>query len=159
MLHINIICVGKLKENYLKDAIDEYKKRLSRFCELNIIELNDEKIPDNSNEKIDNDIKEKEGKNIIGHLGKDAYNIALDLGGKQFDSIEFSKKIEDISFIKNNINFIIGGSLGLSKEVLDNVNEKVSFSRLTFPHQLMRLFLIEQIYRAFKIMNNEQYHK
>ena len=159
MLHINIICVGKLKENYLKDAIDEYKKRLSRFCELNIIELNDEKIPDNSNEKIDNDIKEKEGKNIISHLGNDAYNIALDLGGKQFDSVEFSKKIEDISFIKNNINFIIGGSLGLSKEVLDIVNEKVSFSKLTFPHQLMRLFLIEQIYRAFKIMNNEQYHK
>ena len=159
MLDSNIICVCKLRENYLKDAIDEYKKRWSRFCELNIIELNDEKIPDNSNEKIDNDIKEKEGKNIISHLGKDAYNIALDLGGKQFDSIEFSKKIEDISFIKNNINFIIGGSLGLSKEVLDIVNEKVSFSRLTFPHQLMRVFLIEQIYRAFKIMNNEQYHK
>ena len=152
MIHINIICVGKIKENYLKDAIEEYSKRLSKYCMLNITELIDEKIPNNPNIK--------EGKNIISQIKKDTYIICLDLKGKQYTSEDFSKKIENISLnFNSSITFIIGGSLGLSNEVLDKSNELISFSKMTFPHQLFRVFLLEQIYRAFKIINNENYHK
>lgn len=159
MLHINIVCVGKIKEVFFKDAISEYSKRLARFCSLNIIELPDEKIPDKSNDKIEQSIKEKEGKNILLHLKKDSFIIALDLRGIQLDSVSFSNKLEQISSINSFITFIIGGSLGLSQEVLDSCNLKLCFSKMTFPHQLIRIFLIEQIYRAFKISNNETYHK
>lgn len=159
MLHINIICVGKIKETFFKDAIQEYSKRLSRFCSLSITEIADEKIPDKTNEKIENDIKEKEGNNILSHIKKDSYVIALDLKGKEFDSIAFSKEISNISISSSNITFIIGGSLGISNKVLSACNEKICFSKLTFPHQLIRIFLLEQLYRAFKISNNETYHK
>lgn len=159
MLHINIICVGKIKETFFKDAIQEYSKRLSRFCSLSITEIADEKIPDKTNEKIENDIKEKEGNNILSHIKKDSYVIALDLKGKEFDSIAFSKEISNISISSSNITFIIGGSLGISNKVLSVCNEKICFSKLTFPHQLIRIFLLEQLYRAFKISNNETYHK
>jgi len=160
MIHINIICVGRIKETYLKDAIDEYRKRLSKYCILNIIELLDEKIPSNPSEKEIENIKIKEGKNIISQIKKDTYTISLDLKGKQYTSEEFSNKIENISLNFNStINFIIGGSLGLSQEVINNSNELISFSKMTFPHQLFRVFLLEQIYRAFKIINNENYHK
>lgn len=159
MLHINIICVGKIKEKFFKDAIIEYSKRLSRFCNLTITEVADEKIPDKVNEKVENDIKEKEGNNIMSHIKKDSYVIALDLKGSEFDSIEFSKKISNLSFTTSDITFIIGGSLGLSTKVLSACNEKICFSKLTFPHQLIRIFLLEQLYRAFKIANNETYHK
>lgn len=159
MLHINIICVGKIKETFFKDAIQEYSKRLSRFCNLSITEIADEKIPDKTNEKIENDIKEKEGNNILSHIKKDSYVIALDLKGKEFDSIAFSKEISNISISSSNITFIIGGSLGISNKVLSACNEKICFSKLTFPHQLIRIFLLEQLYRAFKISNNETYHK
>ena len=159
MLNITIICVGKIKEKFFTSAIDEYSKRLSKYCKLNILELPDEKIPDKVNESIEKSIKEKECNNIINHLKNDSYIIALDLNGKELDSIQFSKKIENISMQNSKITFIIGGSLGLTNTLLNMCNEKICFSKMTFPHQLIRIFLVEQIYRAFKISNGESYHK
>ena len=159
MLHINIICIGKVKEKYLKDAIDEYSKRLSKYCLLNIIELQDEKIPSITNLKIEEEIKNKECRKILPYIKKDSYIIALDLTGKQYSSEDFSKKIDNISLNNSSITLIIGGSLGLSSELLTNVNEKICFSKMTFPHQLIRVFLLEQLFRAFKISNNETYHR
>lgn len=160
MLHINIICVGKIKEKFFRDAIDEYSKRLNKYCSLNITELPDEKIPNNASDKELLIVKEKEGENILNNIKKDSYVICLDLKGKQFTSEEFSEKINNISINYNSsITFIIGGSLGISSKVLNTANELISFSKMTFPHQLFRVFLLEQIYRAFKIINNETYHK
>lgn len=149
MLHINIICVGKLKEKYLQDALSEYSKRLSKYCNLNIIELPDEKLPNNLNDSLINQIKQKESNNILSHIEKGSYVLALDLKGKQFSSEEFSKKITDISLNSfSSITFIIGGTLGLYENVLKNSNELICFSKMTFPHQLIRIFLLEQIFRA-----------
>lgn len=159
MLRVNIVCVGKVKESFFRDAILEYQKRLSRYCTLNIIEVPDEKIPDNSSDKLDEAIKSKEGDNIISHLVPNSYNIALDLTGKELSSTQLSDYINNLSISNSSITFIIGGSLGLSKKVLDMCDYKLSFSKLTFPHQLIRIFLLEQIYRSFKIINNEKYHK
>lgn len=160
MLHINIVCVGKIKEKYLQDAIAEYSKRLTKYCILNIIELNDEKLPQNINESLIYQIKEKESSNIISHIDKGSYVIALDLKGKQYSSEDFSQKLEDISLNNSsNITFIIGGTLGLSDEVRKISNELICFSKMTFPHQLIRVFLLEQVFRAFKISNNETYHR
>lgn len=159
MLHINIVCVGKIKESFFRDAIDEYSKRLSRFCTLNITELQDEKIPDKASEKIELSIKEKEGMNILNHIKKDSYVIGLDLKGKEFDSVAFSQEVEKIALTNSNLTFIIGGSLGLSPEVLASCDKLICFSKMTFPHQLIRIFLLEQLYRCFKISNNETYHK
>lgn len=160
MLHINIICVGKLKEKYLQDALSEYSKRLSKYCNLNIIELPDEKLPNNLNDSLINQIKQKESNNILSHIEKGSYVLALDLKGKQFSSEEFSKKITDISLNSfSSITFIIGGTLSLYENVLKNSNELICFSKMTFPHQLIRIFLLEQIFRAFKISNNETYHR
>ncbi len=159
MLSIQIICIGKLKEDYLKSAINEYSKRLSKYCKLHILELPDEKIPDKLNQNLSNDIKSKECSNIIKHIKNDSYIFALDLTGKQFSSEEFSSKIENISMTSSNITFIIGGSLGLTQELLNLCNEKICFSKMTFPHQLIRVFLLEQIFRAFKIANGETYHR
>ena len=159
MLSINIICIGKIKESFFKDAINEYSKRLSKYCNLNIIELSDEKLPSKLNDKIIDNIKNTEGKKILSHLKKDSYKICLDLHGKQFSSEEFSSKIDSISLNYNSsITFIIGGTLGISSEVLNSVDEKICFSKMTFPHQLIRVFLLEQLFRAFKISNNETYH-
>lgn len=159
MLSINIICVGKIKENYLKDAISEYSKRLSKYCNLNIIELPDEKLPSQLSQKNIDEVKNIEGNKILAHIKKDSYTICLDLKGKQFSSEEFSAKIDSIALnFNSSINFIIGGSLGLSKDVLEKANEKICFSKMTFPHQLIRVFLLEQLFRAFKISNNETYH-
>lgn len=159
MLSINIVCVGRIKEKFFRESIDEYSKRLSKYCKLEILELPDEKIPDKVNNSIINEIKEKECNNIINHLKKDSYIIALDLKGKEFSSEEFSKKLDDISMQNSKITFIIGGSLGLTNNLLSLANEKICFSKMTFPHQLIRIFLVEQIYRAFKISNGENYHK
>lgn len=159
MLSINIICIGKVREKSFKDSIDEYSKRLSKYCKLNILELPDEKIPDKINENISNEIKSKECNNIINHIKKDSYIICLDLKGKEFSSEEFSKKIENISMQNSTITFIIGGSLGLTDKLLNLSNEKICFSKMTFPHQLIRIFLLEQIFRAFKISNGETYHR
>ena len=159
MLTINVICIGKVKEKFFRDAIDEYSKRLSKYCKLNILELPDEKIPDKLNLNLENEIKNKECENIINHIKKDSYIICLDLKGKQFSSEELSKNIENISMQYSNITFIICGSLGLNEKILNIANQKICFSKMTFPHQLIRIFLLEQIFRAFKISNGETYHR
>ena len=159
MLNINMICVGKIKENYLKDAISEYSKRLSRFCNLNIIELQDEKLPEKLNGSIISEVKNKECSKMIQLVKKDSYIICLDLKGREFSSEDFSKKIENIALnFNSSITFVIGGTLGLNEEILSLANEKICFSKMTFPHQLIRVFLLEQLFRAFKISNNETYH-
>jgi 23S rRNA (pseudouridine1915-N3)-methyltransferase len=159
MLSIEIICVGKLKENYLKDAIAEYTKRLSKYCHIQITQLQDEKLPNKLNESVIEEIKQKESNKILEHIRKDSYVICLDLSGKQFTSEEFSSKIDNIGLNYNSsITFIIGGTLGLTNEVLSCANEKICFSKMTFPHQLIRVFLLEQIFRAFKISKGETYH-
>ena len=159
MLTINILSVGKIKEDYLKNAINEYIKRLSKYCKLKIIELQDEKIPENINEKIAEDLKNKEAERMLKHIKKDTYCICLDLKGKELTSEEFSKKIQDISNISSSITFVIGGTLGIGEEILNLSKEKICFSKMTFPHQLIRIFLLEQIFRGFKISNNETYHR
>lgn len=160
MLHINIICIGKIKEKFFKDALQEYNKRLSKYCSLKILELPDEKIPLKTNDKITSSIKKKECNNIISNLPKDSYIICLDLKGKQYSSEEFASHISDISInIKSNITFIIGGTLGISSELLNICDEKICFSKMTFPHQLIRVFLLEQLFRSFKILNGETYHR
>ena len=159
MLTINVICIGKIKEKFFKDAIDEYSKRLSKYCKLNILELPDEKIPDKINQNIENEIKSKECDNIINHIKKDSYVICLDLKGKEFSSEEFSASIDKISMQNSKITFVIGGSLCLTNKLLSLADEKICFSKMTFPHQLIRIFLLEQLFRAFKISNGENYHK
>lgn len=160
MIHINVICVGKLKEKYLQDALSEYSKRLSKYCSLTIAELPDEKLPDKLNSSLIEMIKEKESNNIISHIEKNSYVLSLDLKGKQYSSEEFSAKINNISLnISSNVTFVIGGTLGLSEKALKYSNELICFSKMTFPHQLIRVFLLEQIFRAFKISNNETYHR
>ncbi len=159
MLNIHIVCIGKVKESYLKDAISEYSKRLSKYCKLTILELPDEKIPDKLNESLANEIKEKESNAILHHIKKDSYIICLDLAGKEFSSEDFSKNLENLSLQTSHITFVIGGSLGLSSEILKKAHQKICFSKMTFPHQLIRVFLLEQIFRGFKISNGETYHR
>lgn len=159
MLTINVICVGKIKETFFKEAINEYSKRLSRYCKLEILELPDEKIPNNPSNKTTLEIKEKECNNIITHIKKDSYVICLDLKGKQLSSEELSKELDNLSLTTSHITFIIGGSLGLTEKLLSICDKSISFSKMTFPHQLIRIFLLEQIYRSFKISNGEVYHK
>lgn len=159
MLHINLICIGKIKEQYLKDAIQEYKKRLSRYCSLTITELPDEPIPNNLNNKLAEIIKETESNHILSQIKPNQYVFCLDLHGKSYSSEEFSHKLENISLTNSNITFIIGGSLGMSEKLLKTANELICFSKMTFPHQLIRVFLLEQLFRAFKISNNETYHR
>ena len=159
MININIGCVGKLKEGYLKEAVEEYSKRLSKYCNLNIIEIPDEKLPGKINDSIIDDVKSKEGNKILNAIKKDSYVIPLDLHGKQYTSEEFSDKIENIAVRGfSTITFIIGGTLGIMNEILNKSNELICFSKMTFPHQLIRVFLLEQLFRAFKISNNETYH-
>ena len=159
-MNITIIAVGKLKVKYLKLAIDEYSKRLSRYCKLDFIELQDEKTPDNASEKDELIIKDKEGKLILSKIKDNAFVIAMDLQGKELSSEDFAKFISKCGVTGNsNIVFVIGGSLGLSEEVRKRANYKLCFSKMTFPHQLFRVMLLEQVYRGFRIINNEPYHK
>lgn len=159
-MKITILCVGKVKEKFYRDAIDEYTKRLSRYSKLEIIEVADEKTEENSSETEIALIKNKEGERLLKHIKEDAYVIALSIDGKQLDSEELSKKINSLGIQgTSHIYFVIGGSLGLSDEVIKRANYKLSFSKMTFPHQLMRVILLEQIYRAYRILNNEPYHK
>ena len=159
-MRITLVTVGKIKETYFTAAIAEYQKRLSRYCKLDIIELADEKTPDNAGEALELQIKEREGERILKVLKEDAYVIALAIEGKMPDSVELSCKLEQMAVRGiSHIMFIIGGSLGLSKAVLNRADEKLSFSRMTFPHQLMRVILLEQIYRSYRIMKGEPYHK
>ena len=159
-MNIKIICVGKLKEKYLQEGIEEYKKRISKYSNIEIIEIADESIPDNCSEKEAISIKKKESDKIKNHIDSHDYVCALDLSGKQLTSEEFANKIQDITVQGfSTICFIIGGSLGIDKDLVINSNLVLSFSKLTFPHQLFRLILCEQIFRAYKIINNETYHK
>ena len=160
IMNINIICIGKIKEKYLQDGIDEYLKRLSKYANTKIIELPDEPIPDNASEKEIKQIKQKEAEKIQKAINSRDFVVALDLSGKEFTSEEFAQEISAITVSGySTIDFIIGGSSGLDKELVSNSNFKMSFSKLTFPHQLFRLILCEQIFRAYKILNNETYHK
>ena len=159
-MKITLITVGKIKEKYFTDAIAEYAKRLSRYCKLEIIEVADEKTPDGASETLENQIKEKEGERILSKVPDSAYVIALAIEGKQLSSEELADKMEkwNVGGISHLV-FIIGGSLGLTPKVLNRADYKLSFSKMTFPHQLMRVVLLEQIYRSFRIRNNEPYHK
>lgn len=160
MLHIDVICIGKIKESFFREAIQEYSKRLSKYCILNILELPDEKIPLTLNENNINIIKQKESNKILSHIKKGSYVICLDLTGKEYTSEELADTINSLSISSiTNITFIIGGSLGMSKELLNSSDLKVCFSKLTFPHQLIRVFLLEQLFRSFKIINGETYHR
>ena len=158
MLHIDIVCVGKIREPYLKDAILEYSKGLSKYCILSITELPDEKLPTKLNDSLEQEIKQKESKAIFSHIKKDSYVIALDLHGRSYSSEDFSNKLQTLSNTNSHITFLIGGTLGMSKELLNSANELICFSKMTFPHQLIRVFLLEQLFRAFKIASNESYH-
>ena len=159
-MKITIITVGKVKESYFRGAIEEYSKRLSKYCKLDIVEVADEKTPDKASETEEQQIKEKEAERIMKYVRDDAYVIALAIDGKQMDSLELADKIEKLGVQGNShIQMIIGGSLGLHQSVLSRVDYKLSFSKMTFPHQLMRVILLEQIYRAYRIMNHEPYHK
>lgn len=159
-MKITILCVGKIKEKFFKDAIEEYSKRLSRYCKLEIIELLDEKTPDNASDKLNLQIIAKEGDRIKSKIPDNAYIITLAIEGKKCNSEKFSEKIDGLCINGvSHIIFIIGGSLGVDDRIKNISNELMSFSDMTFPHQLMRVILLEQIYRAFKISSNEPYHK
>lgn len=159
-MNIKIIAVGKVREKYMQEGIKEFKKRLSRYCILDIVEINDEKAPEKLSLKEMEIVKTKEGGRIMSKIPPNAYVISLVIEGKQLSSEDLSKKIDDIMVGGiNDICFIIGGSLGLSKEVVNRSNYKLSFSKMTFPHQMMRLILLEQIYRSYRIINREPYHK
>ena len=159
-MKITCVAVGKIKEKYLTDAIAEYGKRLGRYCKLEMVELPDEKTPEGASDVLERKIKEREGERILRALKEDAYVIALAIEGKMLDSVELSRKLESLAVGGcSHMTFIIGGSLGLSEAVLKRADEKLSFSRMTFPHQLMRVILLEQIYRGYRIMKGEPYHK
>lgn len=155
-MNISVISVGKLKEKYLKAAINKYTKRLTRYCKLDLIEVQDESIPENASFKEEIQIKDKEGELILKQIKESIYLVALDLKGKMLSSKELAKFISDLDVNENgNIAFVIGGSLGLSEKVLNRANYKLCFSKMTFPHQLMRVILLEQIYRGFRIISGD----
>ena len=159
-MRITILCVGKIKEKFCRDAIAEYEKRLSRYCKFEIIEVADEKTPDHASDTEETMIKNKEADRMEKYLKDSSYVIALAIDGKQLDSVQLSGKLEFLGTSgTSHIIFVIGGSLGLSDRILNRADYKLSFSKMTFPHQLMRVILSEQIYRSYRIMNHEPYHK
>lgn len=159
-MKITIICVGKIKEKYFVQAVEEYKKRLTRYCKLNIIELQDEKTPDGCSETLCSRIKAKEGERILDAVKGDEYVISLAIEGRRLSSEKLAEMIDRLGVNgTSHIAFIIGGSLGLDKRVLDRSDMLLSFSDMTFPHQLMRVILLEQVYRSYRIINGEPYHK
>lgn len=159
-MKITVISVGKIKEKYFRDALAEYEKRLSRYCKLEIIEVEDEKTPDRASETQEDQIKAKEAERILKYVKDEAYVITLEIAGKMYDSVEFSQKLQTLGIHGvSHLQFIIGGSLGLHEKVCRRADMAVSFSKMTFPHQMMRVILLEQIYRSYRIMNGEPYHK
>lgn len=159
-MKITILCVGKVKEKFYRDAIGEFTKRLGRYCKLDIIEVPDEKTDEQATQTEIDIVKNKEGERLLKNIKDDAYVFCLAIEGLQLDSVELSQKMDKLmSSGKSHIYFVIGGSLGLSDAVLKRADYKLSFSKMTFPHQLMRVILLEQIYRSFRISNNEPYHK
>ncbi len=159
-MKISVITVGKIKEKYLRDAIAEYSKRLSRYCRLEIIEVADERTLDQASEAVEENIRTKEGERLLKYVRDDMYVITLEIGGKMLTSEQFAEKIETLGIQgKSSIAFVIGGSIGLGREVLKRSDYALSFSKMTFPHQLMRVVLLEQVYRGYRIINGEPYHK
>lgn len=159
-MEIKILSVGKIKEKYLTAGIAEYAKRLSRYCKLTFCQVADEKTPDKASEALNLQIKEIESERLMKHIREQDYVIALAIDGQMLDSVELSRKIDSLGISGNSsIAFVIGGSLGLSDKILKRADYKLSFSRMTFPHQLMQMILLEQIYRAYRIINHEPYHK
>lgn len=159
-MKITILTVGKIKEKYLKDAIAEYAKRLSRYCKLEIVEVADEKTIENASQVLETQIRDKEAERLMKYIREDAYVITLEIKGKQLTSEELSEKINQLGIQgKSYIIFVIGGSIGLGDEILKRSDYALSFSKMTFPHQLMRVILLEQIYRSYRIINGEPYHK
>ena len=159
-MKITILCVGKIKEKFYRDAIEEYKKRLSKYCKLEIVEVADEKTPENASPIEEEKIKQKEAERMEKYLKQGAYTVALAIDGKMLDSVELANKIDKLGITgTSHIIFIIGGSLGIADSILSKVDYKLSFSKMTFPHQLMRVVLLEQIYRSYRIMMGEPYHK
>lgn len=159
-MNISVICVGKLKEKYWVDAVGEYSKRLKSYCTLDIIELKESKLPDKAGPAEELKVKENEGKDILKNIRDNMYVITLEVKGKSLSSEKLAEKIDTLGIEgQSSIAFVIGGSLGLSAEVSRRADFKLSFSEMTFPHQMMRVILLEQIYRAFKINRNETYHK
>jgi 23S rRNA (pseudouridine1915-N3)-methyltransferase len=159
-MKITIVAVGKLKERYLKDAISEYTKRISRFADVEIVEVEDEHAPESLSPAQEAQVKQKEAERLLKRVKENSYIILLDLAGEQADSETFSSKLESVMLSGNShITFIIGGSLGLDKSLINVASYRLCLSKMTFPHQVARLILLEQTYRAFKIMNGETYHK
>mgnify|MGYP003282091916 CR=1 FL=1 len=159
MVNIKLIAVGKIKEDYLKNEINEYLKRLSRYTKISIIEVDDEKIINNSSLKEDEKVKENEGKRLLKQIKEKDFVLLIDLHGQELDSIEFSNKFLQITNTNSNIDIVIAGSLGSSNDVIERANYRLCLSKMTFTHQMTRAIVLEQIYRAFKIINNETYHK
>ncbi|MDD2217720.1 MAG: 23S rRNA (pseudouridine(1915)-N(3))-methyltransferase RlmH [Eubacteriales bacterium] len=160
-MNIDVICIGKLKEKYWTDATGEYIKRLSKYCTIQIKELKEARLPDNAGQAEENAVRKQEGEAILSGLKKGCYVITLEIDGEPLSSEQLAAKIEQLTAFegRSRIAFIIGGSLGLSQEVCERSDFSLSFSAMTFPHQMMRVILLEQIYRAFKIIKNEAYHK
>lgn len=159
-MEIRILSVGKIKEKYLNAGIAEYAKRLSRYCKLTFCQVADEKTPERASDALNEQIKDTEGQRLLKHIREQDYVIALAIDGNMLDSVELSRKIGQLGVEgRSSIAFVIGGSLGLSDAVLQRADYRLSFSRMTFPHQLMQMILLEQIYRGFRILNNEPYHK
>lgn len=159
-MKITLLTVGKIKEKYLRDAIAEYSKRLSKYCKLEIIEVADEKTPDNASEVVENVIRDKEGERLLKYVKDDAFVITLEIKGKMMTSEELAEKIDTLGIRGvSHIMFIIGGSIGLGEDVIKRSDFALSFSKMTFPHQLMRVILLEQIYRSYRIISGEPYHK
>lgn len=159
-MKITLITVGKIKEKYLRDAVSEYTKRLSRYCKLDMIEVSDEKTPDQASEAVEEGIKKKEGERILRYIKDDTFVITLEINGKMLTSVELADKIDTLGIQGiSHIIFIIGGSLGLGREVMSRSDYALSFSKMTFPHQLMKVILLEQIYRSYRIITGGPYHK
>ena len=159
MVNLRLIAVGKIKEQFLKDEINEYLKRLSRYCKISILEVEDEKIKENASLKEENMVKIEEGKRILKQIKSNDFVLLIDLHGQELDSLEFSDKFLQITNTNSNIDIVIAGSLGFSQEVIKRANYRLCLSKMTFTHQMTRAIILEQIYRAFKIINNETYHK
>ncbi len=159
-MNITIYCVGKIKEDFYRCAVDEYSKRLSRYCRLRIVEVADEKVPDSAGDSALRQIREREGERLLARFRDRSFLIALAIDGERMDSVRFSEEIGGLALRGiSEIGFVIGGSVGLSDAVISQADLALSFSDMTFPHQLMRVILLEQIYRAFRIQNGEPYHK
>ncbi len=159
-MKITVVAVGKIKERFFEDAVKEYEKRLGRYCKLEIIQVADERTPDGAGEALERQIKEKEGERILAHIRDGAYVIALAIEGKMLDSEELAQKLGQLGVGGvSQVVFVIGGALGLSGAVLERADYRLSFSKMTFPHQMMRVILLEQVYRGFRILNHEPYHK